>query len=148
MNAAAAARRRTAVARAGWGAVLVTAPSLTLRALGGRPGHGAVLVVRLLGVRHLAQAALSRLVPPTGRALAVAVAADAAHAASMAALSVAARRWRRPARRDAVIAATWMLLGVRDWLLWRARSAPSVAGEVDRGLQQQGVDERLRQVAA
>lgn len=103
-----------AVGRAGWGTALVTAPHLLLRGVGGRGAADdrAVAVARVLGVRHLVQAALTSAVPGR-RVLLAGCAGDLAHAASMLALA----RWdpgrRRVALVDAVLALGW---GTASWV--------------------------------
>ncbi|NJC72294.1 hypothetical protein HC031_21615 [Planosporangium thailandense] len=108
-----ARRRRVAAARAAWGAALATAPAPVLRALGDRPDATARRITRLLGARHLAQAALTWL-RPTDRMLALGAAVDAVHAATALALAAADGRWRRAARTDATAATTWAVLGLRE----------------------------------
>lgn len=72
-------RRLRELARAGWGAALLVAP----RVVREREHHlnvdpGSLLVARVLGVPHLAQAALSG-VNPSPEVLAIGVWVDAAH---------------------------------------------------------------------
>jgi hypothetical protein len=94
------------VARAAYGAGLLLAPPSALAALAGSPlDRPVVRVARVLGTRHLIQAALLWAHPGPRWQLSGA-AVDAAHAASMRALA----RWsqrpvhRRLAARDARIA--------------------------------------------
>ncbi|WP_328291281.1 hypothetical protein OG218_03730 [Kineococcus sp. NBC_00420] len=74
---------------------------------------GAALVVaRILGARHLLQAAGGALVPGrTERRLAAAV--DGVHAIACLALAVRAPRYARGALVDAILATTWCVLSLR-----------------------------------
>jgi len=115
--------------RACYGGLLLAAPRrvLSVRA----PGEASprtLGVVRVLGARHLMQAALtagalsarepSEEVPP-GRALLAGSGVDTAHAASMIGLALACRPLRRPALADALLASTLAAFGVM--LGWRLR---------------------------
>ncbi len=93
------------VLRAAYGAVLVTDPRLALR-LGRAPeANGAQrTVVRILGARHLLQAAVCARWP-TSTVRRVSGCTDALHAATEVLLAVFDRRRRRAATLDAVIAA-------------------------------------------
>lgn len=106
------------LARAGYGAVLLLAPGRVLSRLAGTAlDRTTVRVARVLGVRHLVQAA-ALLRHPRWRPAGAAV--DAAHAASMVALA----RWaRRPlhrrlaagnARSAGMLAAAEVAVGLRD----------------------------------
>lgn len=79
--------RLAGLARAGYGLALLCAPGLLI---GAATGHAASSrakgVARLLGARHLAQAALCGAFPARGL-LAAGAAADGLHAASMLALA-------------------------------------------------------------
>lgn len=101
---------RTA-ARLGWGTLLLGAPSLTLRLLGGEPTPAARKVARVLGIRHVLQALGTRRAGGDHRYLLAAV--DGAHAASAVAFSVFDRRWRRAALTDAAVAACFGLTTAR-----------------------------------
>jgi hypothetical protein len=83
------------LARAGYGAALLLAPGPVIRlATGCRPTRRAGAVARLLGARHLAQAALTAAFPGPA-AFTIGAQVDAMHAASMlllAAVSPSARR--------------------------------------------------------
>jgi hypothetical protein len=84
--------------RGGYGLVLVLAPGLALRLATGRaPGPRACRVARVLGIRHLVQAALTAAAP-TPAVFAVGSRVDAVHAASM----LVAGLW--PAERRAALA--------------------------------------------
>ncbi|MGQ7297096.1 hypothetical protein [Quadrisphaera sp. KR29] len=100
-------------ARAAWGAALLAAPGTVLGLLGQRrPGPRSLGVVRLLGARHLVQAAFCGRAP--GRAaLADGAWLDAVHALSALGLAAADRRRARLALLDAAIASTWGLATAR-----------------------------------
>jgi hypothetical protein len=95
--------RAVALVRAGWGALLLTAPQAVLRAAGHREPSGAVTVVRVLGARHLAQGLVTAAVP-TGPVVALGAVVDGLHAASQFALAAAAPRWRRAGLADGLLA--------------------------------------------
>jgi hypothetical protein len=112
-----------AAARACYGAALCVAPAALLR-LAGAPGGGAAAypagdpagpwardVLRVLGTRHLAQAAVSARWP-TPRILAGSAAADLAHAASMIGLAALDPRRRRVAIIDVLIETTFAAAGI------------------------------------
>jgi hypothetical protein len=86
------------------GATELLAPRALTRAVLGTPLDGVGLgAVRVLGARHLAQAASCAAVPsPTASRLGAAV--DALHAASMLALAAFDRRYRRAALTSAAVA--------------------------------------------
>ena len=97
------------VARAGLGAAYLLMPAL--RSPGGPRPSPAVRVARVLGLRQLAQAALTSGDP--GRpVLVLGAGTDALHAASMVALAACSARWRRQAGLDAVVAASLAAAGV------------------------------------
>lgn len=93
---------RRAAARLGWGLFLLAAPGAALRLLGGCPTGRARTVVRVLGARHVVQAAVEQRDGGRHRLLLAAV--DWAHAASGLVLAAVDRRWRRPALTDAALA--------------------------------------------
>ena len=100
-----------ALLRGAYGVALCCAPAPILGLVGGTPATpGTRAVARVLGVRHLSQAIVS-LARPTPAVLALGSGADVLHSASMVALAV----WDRPRRRlgstDALIAATFALVG-------------------------------------
>lgn len=99
--------------RAAWGAVLLIAPGSVVRMLPEQPtGRRVRDVARLLGLRHLAQAAiLRRTRSPGWRRAGVAV--DAVHAISMLALARAAPRHRGLALADAAAAGLFTAAGAR-----------------------------------
>ncbi|MBC3762449.1 hypothetical protein ACUN7V_04815 [Quadrisphaera oryzae] len=94
-------------ARATWGAALLVAPGQVLRLAGEhQPDSRSLAVVRLLGARHLVQAAFSGRAP--GRAtLADGAWVDAVHALTSLALAAGDHPRARLALLDAVIAASW-----------------------------------------
>ncbi len=92
------------VVRAGYGVALLLLPGPTIRLCTGSPaGHRTRSVARLLGARHLVQAAMTAGSGPSAESLGIGAAVDIAHAASMAALALADRRVRRVTLTDALI---------------------------------------------
>jgi hypothetical protein len=103
-------RLRTVTAvRIGWGAALIAAPRPLLRGLARADepvGRAAVAVLRVLGLRHVAQAVVETLGPqPVVRYLGTAV--DGLHALTAVGLAVLDPRWRRGALTDTAIAASF-----------------------------------------
>ncbi|MDM4143086.1 hypothetical protein [Mycobacterium sp. FLAC0960] len=108
--------------RAGWGAVLVAAPAEVLDHIHGvRVDRKALVVTRILGARHLAQALLSG-VNPGPEVLAAGVWVDAVHSATALGLAVVDRRRARGGVTDAAVAASWAALGWRHLRAGRART--------------------------
>lgn len=104
--------------RAGWGMLLIAAPSETLRAVAGTAPHPvARQVARLLGARELAQAFLIN----NQRRAMIGSAVDELHAASMVALAVSQPKWRRLALASAAIAGAF---GATTWINARRRGDP------------------------
>lgn len=109
-------------ARACYGGLLLAAPRRMAGVCASGPaGSGALAVVRVLGGRHLLQAALtaaalSARIPSAGLApgpvLLAGAAADTAHAASMTGLALAGRPLRRAAAADAVLEAGFAAFGI------------------------------------
>jgi hypothetical protein len=94
------------LARAGYGAALLCAPGPMIRACTGRvPSLRARRVARVLGIRHLAQAAITAWAPGPGL-VAAGAAIDVCHAVSMLALAAANRPLRRAELADGLAAAT------------------------------------------
>ncbi len=90
--------------RACYGGVLLLAPGPMIRICTGRPATSrARNVTRVLGVRHLVQAALTAGAPPGAARLGIGAAIDLAHAASMVGLALADRGIQRAALADATI---------------------------------------------
>ncbi|MET3809637.1 hypothetical protein ABIB14_000730 [Arthrobacter sp. UYEF3] len=92
-------------ARASYGLCQLAYPTLLFRlAVGHQPEPHVRVVIRILGARHLLQAAIIGAAP-TSRALHLGGGmVDSLHSASMVALAVADRRRRRVAALDAMIA--------------------------------------------
>jgi hypothetical protein len=111
--AATGGRALLTTARAGYGVALVTAPGAVIHLITGRfPGRRARQVTRLLGARHLIQAAASTFAPMPA-VLAAAAAVDALHAGSMIMLAIADRGARRVALTDALAEALFAVAGRR-----------------------------------
>lgn len=90
--------------RSAFGMALLLFPAPAARAGAGPPPSPlARRTIRVLGARQLAQG-LAMPAHPSGTVLALGAGVDAAHAASMMALCVLSRKWRRAALVDAVIA--------------------------------------------
>jgi hypothetical protein len=99
------------VARAGYGGALLIVPGPVIRLVAGRPaGSRARAVARVLGARHLLQAALTAAAPD-GPSLGIGAAVDLVHAVSMAALALADRPARRLTLSDALIESTFAAAG-------------------------------------
>jgi hypothetical protein len=99
--------------RIAWGVALITAPRRMLRLGGGPAGErGSDWVVRILGARHLVQAATSALLGK--RAKRFGLAADLLHAASDLCLAHFDPRWRHAALSDAAIAAGFICVDVAN----------------------------------
>jgi hypothetical protein len=92
------------LARAGYGAALLCAPGPMIGVVTGQPPtRRARRVARVLGVRHLAQAAITAR-NPGPEVVALGVIVDLLHAASMFALAVAVQDLRRAELADALAA--------------------------------------------
>jgi hypothetical protein len=104
-------RQLLQLARASYGAALLLAPEPVIRlATGRRPSPRTCQVARLLGVRHLAQAALTAAVPgPATFILGASV--DTVHAASMLVLASVSPPARRPALTDLLPESLFAALG-------------------------------------
>jgi hypothetical protein len=99
--------------RAGYGGALLIIPGPLIRLATGRPaGPRARTVARVLGARHLLQAALTTGAASSAGSLGVGAAVDLAHAASMATLGLADRQVRRLTLSDALIESTFAAAGV------------------------------------
>ncbi|HEX4658889.1 MAG TPA: hypothetical protein VH307_15995 [Streptosporangiaceae bacterium] len=111
--AAAGGRALLLATRASYGVALVTAPGAVIhRATGRSPARRTRQVARLLGARHLIQAAVSAFAPMP-EVLAAGAAVDALHAGSMIMLAIADRGARRVALTDAVAEALFSVAGRR-----------------------------------
>jgi hypothetical protein len=95
------------VVRAAYGTLLLAAPRQALRLGGSHDNAGAArTVVRVLGARHLLQAAMCATWPtPTARR--VSGCTDVLHAATEVSVAVFDRRRRRAAGLDAAVAVTF-----------------------------------------
>lgn len=104
--------RVTAAARAAWAGALLVAPERILTAAAGRAPvpAGAVAAARVLGARHLLQAAAGALAA-TSSAAGLGALVDTVHTASCAALAAVSPRWCRVALADAVIEAGFAVAG-------------------------------------
>jgi hypothetical protein len=108
--------------RAGYGAALLLLPGPVIRLGTGRPaGHRTRNVARLLGARHLVQAALTAGTGPSAESLGIGAAIDITHAASMAGLAMADRRVRRVTLTDALIETAFAAAGLSSAVPPRAR---------------------------
>lgn len=108
--------------RGGWGGVLLAAPAGVLGHIHGvQVDRRAIVVTRILGARHLVQALLSG-VDPGPEVLAAGVWVDTVHSATALGLAVADRRRARGGVTDALVAASWAVLGWRHLRSGRART--------------------------
>lgn len=99
--------------RGGYGALLLLAPGPLLRACTGRsPSATARWLTRLLGARHLAQAALTMRYGAEPVTLGAGAALDLVHASSMAGLAAVSRSVRRAALTDAALETLLAAAGV------------------------------------
>ena len=106
--------RSVELARASWGAALLLDPAAVLERVHHlRADRASLVVARILGARHVVQAALSGL-RPSPAVLAVGVWVDGAHATTAIALACVDRARARAALTDAAVAAAWMAAGWRD----------------------------------
>lgn len=103
------------VVRAAWGVALLTAPTYVLRVVTADddPDHWATVVTRVLGARHLTQAALSG-VRPSAEVLAMGVWTDAVHTVTALTLAGVDHGRMRMGLADAGIAGSWAFFGLRD----------------------------------
>jgi hypothetical protein len=109
----------TELVRAAWGAALLLAPRPVLRHVHGAPLTGpGVPVLRVLGARHLLQAA-AVTVWPSHRVLLVAAAVDLSHCVSMVPLALYGGRYARAGAVETAVAGAWALVETR-----RALSRP------------------------
>lgn len=141
--------------RAGWGVVLLASPTGVLNHVHGvRVDRRAVIVTRILGARHLAQALLSGI-NPGPEVLAAGVWVDTVHSLTAFGLAVVDRRRARGGVIDGVIAAVWGGVGLHHLRTGQARTqdvrgrdrlARAVVGALPggRGLMAQARDVRAR----
>jgi hypothetical protein len=114
--------QRNALVRAAWGGALLLGPHIVLVAVGRSQAASvarASVVLRILGARHLAQAALE-LRRPTADVCTPGAVADALHAGSAIALAACDRTWRRAALLDSTVATGFAIATART-----ARHHPS-----------------------
>ena len=103
--------RAFSLTRAAYGAVLVCAPSAVIGLCTGQQASARTrAVVRVLGSRHLIQAAVTARAP-SALVLRAGVQVDLAHAASMLALGAVGRPLRRAPLADGLVAAIFAALG-------------------------------------
>jgi hypothetical protein len=106
--------RKVELLRAGWGAALVVAPDQVMSNVHGlHVDRKSITVVRILGARHLIQAALSGL-RPSPDVLAMGVWIDAVHALTALGLAVLDKRRARAGLTDAAFAGLWAGAGYHD----------------------------------
>ena len=107
------ARPAVPLARAGYGAALLCAPGPMIRLCTGRlPDSRTRRVARVLGVRHLAQAAITAWAPGP-EVVAAGTVIDLLHAASMLAFAARYQSLRRAELADALVAATLAIAELR-----------------------------------
>ena len=100
-------------ARACYGGALLVAPGTVIRWCTGRPaGPRTRAVARVLGARHLLQAAVTTGAGPSAESLGLGAAIDIVHATSMAGLAMADRRVRRATLTDALIEIAFAAAGL------------------------------------
>ena len=100
-------------ARTGWGALLLVAPGRVLRLTGHvDAGRGPRRLLRVLGARHLAQAALECRGGVRTRNVGTGV--DATHALSDVVFACLDSRWRRAAALDALVTGGFVVLGLTN----------------------------------
>jgi hypothetical protein len=105
---------RFCIVRLAWGLILLVAPGRVLAVAGPFRDQRRVRgVARLLGLRHIAQAAYTAR-RGDARAAEVGAAVDALHGLSMAGLALRSGAVRRPAALNAAGASAWTLAGLRE----------------------------------
>ncbi len=115
--------------RAGWGTVLLAAPAAALNHIHGvQVDRKAVVVTRILGVRHLVQALLSGI-DPGPEVLAAGVWVDTVHSMTAFGLAVVDRRRARGGLTDGVVAAAWAGVGLRHLHTGKARTGGVRGGD-------------------
>lgn len=125
-------------ARSIWGATLLVAPRGVLSRLHGVDvDRKAVVVTRILGARHIAQATLSGI-NPSPEVLATGVWVDAVHSLTAVGLAVVNPHRVQGGSIDAVVAGAWALFGWHDLN----------TGKVPRRENQRGRDRLARIVLA
>ncbi len=115
--------RSIEVLRGAWGVALLTVPARVLGAIHGvRIDTKSRTVARILGARHLTQAALSGY-RPSPEVLAMGVWVDTVHALTALGLAVSDHRRIRAGLADTAIAALWATAGYQDLDIARATSS-------------------------
>ncbi|OBH59844.1 hypothetical protein [Mycobacterium sp. E2479] len=110
------------VVRALWGSALLVAPAEVLHHIHGvRVDRKALVVTRILGARHLTQALLSGI-NPSPEVLAAGVWVDSVHSATALGLAAVDRERARGGVTDALVAASWAILGWRHLRTGKART--------------------------
>jgi hypothetical protein len=111
MTSPAVARLLLTAVRAGYGTALLCAPGAALRLCTGQPaGQRERFVARILGIRHLAQAAVTAYAPRP-EVLTAGVGIDLCHALSMLVLAAADRTMRAAEVADATAAIALAAVG-------------------------------------
>ncbi len=106
--------RKIELTRVAWGAALLLAPRRMLSSVHRiEVDDRSVLVARVLGLRHLAQAALSGR-QPRPEALALGVGVDLVHAATALTLAGVDHRRAPAGLVNAVVSTAWGVAGIRD----------------------------------
>lgn len=105
--------RGLSAVRLAYGASLLLAPGVVLRAVSGGRSDGASMVARILGARHVAQALTLDLAGARGWTL-LGAGVDLLHAASMVGAAVLSREHRRAAALDAALALGMAACGLRE----------------------------------
>jgi hypothetical protein len=104
--------RALQLVRVAYGTALLIRPGPVIQLAAGRPpGQRVCRVARVLGARHVAQAALTAGWPAPGL-FAAGAAADAVHAASMLLLAAISGPGRRVALADAAVETTFAVAGL------------------------------------
>jgi hypothetical protein len=99
--------------RIGWGAALLIAPGTVLRLFGGADeGVAPRRIMRVLGARHVVQAAAERAGGRQAREIGTLV--DLLHAGTSVGFGLANRRWRRAAWSDAAVTLVFVVLGATN----------------------------------
>ena len=106
--------RKIELARAAWGAALLFGPRQVMTNVHHLTVDSkSVVIARILGARHLTQAALSGL-RPSPEVLAMGMWVDAVHSSTALALAIIDRSRARAGLTDAAVAGFWSAAGYRD----------------------------------
>lgn len=101
--------------RASVGAVFLVMPAGALGRIAGRSGDDVTVLARVLGLRHLVQAAVTN----TPDRLQAGAAVDGAHLTTLALAAVKGGTWRRPALADAAVEAVLLAGTLATIVTWR-----------------------------